>query len=145
MEKHVTFKDLVMQVDKDHALTYLIENMFYYGHKEFAEIYEKGAKVFDVLRAMEPVKGDLELSVWHGLTDDHEIDYNVSGVGYNESIDDQYFYAIETMPWDEWLGMPVREDTLKELSPAQIVGYSIWEMTCFGWTEEEIQENISKT
>lgn len=145
MEKRVTFKDLVMQVDKDQALTYLIYNMFFYDHEMSSkEIYEKGAKVFDVLRTMEPVKkDDLELAVWHGLTDDHKAGYDVSGIGYSELLDDQTCFAIEGTPWNEWLGMLVEEETLKVLTPAQIVGYSMYEMTYFGWSEEEIRETIS--
>ena len=86
MEKQITFKDLVMHVEKDQALTYLIDNMFFYDHEMSSkEIYEKGSKVFDVLRTMEPVKkDDLKLSVWHGLTDDHEAGYDVSGIGHSE-------------------------------------------------------------
>ena len=145
MEKQVTFKDLVMHVEKDQALTYLIDNMFFYDHEMSSkEIYEKGSKVFDVLRTMEPVKkDDLKLSVWHGLTDDHEAGYDVSGIGYSELLNDHTCFAIEGTPWNEWLGMPVEEDTLKELTPAQIVGYSMYEMTYFGWSEEEIRETIS--
>lgn len=48
------------------------------------------------------------------------------------------------MPWNEWLGMPVEEDTLKQLTPAQIVGYSIYEMTFFGWTEQQIRDHMSE-
>lgn len=146
MEHRITFKDLVMQVEKDQALTYLIENMCYYDRDMSSkDIYEKGSKVFDVLRTMEPVKkDDLELAVWHGLTENHELGYNVSGIGYHELLGDHTCYAIEMTPWNEWLGMPVEEDTLKELTPAQIVGYSMYEMTYLGWTEEEIQDSVNE-
>ena len=58
-------------------------------------------------------------------------------------MNDHTCFAIEGTPWNEWLGMPVDDDTLKELTPAQIVGYSMYEMTYFGWSEEEIRETIS--
>lgn len=145
MEKRVTFKDLVMQVDKNQALTYFVDYMRSTGHKDpDEELYEKGNKVFETLQAMEPItKEDLKLAVWHGMTDNHEVGYDVSGVGYNKYNELQW-YAIETTPWNEWLGMPIYEKTLKELTPAQIVGYSIWEMTYFGWSEEEIRSRTSK-
>ena len=143
--KCITFKDLVMQVDKNQALTYFIDNMRLTGNNDSdTELYEKGNKIFETLQAMEPVtKKDLKLVVWHGMTEEHEVGYDVSGVGYNE-FNELQWYAIEMMPWNEWLGMPVEKKTLKELTPAQIVGYSIWEMTFFGWSEEEVQTRISK-
>lgn len=146
MGKRITFKDLVMQVDKDQALTYLIDNMCSFDNDVSSkDIYEKGSNVLDVLRTMEPVENnDLELAVWHGLTEDHEVGLDVSGIGYNEMFDDRICHAIEEMPWNEWLGMPVEEDTLKQLTPAQIVGYSIYEMTFFGWTEQQIRDHMSE-
>lgn len=146
MGKRITFKDLVMQVETDQALTYLIENECMFDKKTPPKvIYEKGKNVLDILKTMEPViNEDLELAVWHGLTDNHEVGFDVSGIGYNELFDDRISYDIETMPWNEWLGMPVEEDTLKELTPAQIVGYSLYEMTFSGWTEQQIRDENSK-
>lgn len=146
MEKRITFKDLVMQVEKDQALTYLIDNMRLYDCDMSSEdIYEKGGKVLDVLREMEPAKeSDMELTVWHGLADNHEVGFDVSGYGYDEWYGGKICLGIECLPWNEWLAMPVKVDTLKALTPAQIVGYSIYEMTYHGWTEQEILDNISQ-
>lgn len=146
MEKQITFKDLIMQVEKDHALTYLIDNMRSCDcEMSSKDIYEKGSKVFEALREMKPAEEcDMELSVWHGLAENHDVGFDVSGYGYNEWFGDKTYQDIEGLPWNEWLAMPVKEDTLKELTPAQIVGYSMFEMTFLGWTEEEIQDSISK-
>lgn len=146
MGKRITFKDFVMLVEKDQALTYLIENECMLDNDVLGkDVYESGSKVFDVLRKMEPAeKSDMELSVWHGLTDYHEVGFDVSGYGYNDLIGDKICQAIEGLPWNEWLAMPIKEDTLKELTPTQIVGYSMYEMTYFGWTEQQILEEISE-
>lgn len=74
----------------------------------------------------------MELSVWHGLTDYHEVGVDVSRYGYNDLIGDKICQAIEGLPCNEWLAMPIKEDTLKELTPAQIAGYSMYEMTYLG-------------
>jgi len=42
MEKRITFKDLVMQVNKDQVLTYLIDNMCSFDNDVSSkDIYEK--------------------------------------------------------------------------------------------------------
>lgn len=57
MGKSITFKDLVMLVEKDHALTYLIENGCMLDNDVLGkDIYESGSKVFDVHLKMEPDK-----------------------------------------------------------------------------------------
>lgn len=30
------------------------------------------------------------------------------------------------------------------MTPAQIVGYSVYEMTFFGWTEQQIRDHMSE-
>lgn len=45
-----------MQVDKNQALTYFIDNMRSTGNNDSdTELYEKGNKVFETLQALEPV------------------------------------------------------------------------------------------
>ena len=140
MKKNITLKDLVMQVDKEQVLTYLMENYTVFEREEFSTeaVYKKGSKMFRTLRTMEPVPcNDLKLSVWHGLTEDkHAVGYDVSGYGYSEEFGWIYF-GIGGMPWSECLGMVVCKDTLEELSPLQIVGYAMYEMSFYGWAERK--------
>ena len=53
-------------------------------------------------------------------------------------------YAIEFKPWDEWLGMTIAEQTLKEFSEPQILAHCLYEMTFVGFNQEEIQKRFEE-
>ncbi len=52
-------------------------------------------------------------------------------------------YAIEFVPWKEWLGMTINKDTLVEFNELEIISHCLYEMTFVGYNEEEIQEQFS--
>ena len=52
-------------------------------------------------------------------------------------------YAIEFVPWKEWLGMTINKDTLAEFNELEIISHCLYEMTFVGYNEEEIQEQFS--
>ena len=48
-------------------------------------------------------------------------------------------FAIEITPWAEWLGMELDEYTLKGFSEFDIAAHCLYEMTFFGFTQEDIR------
>ncbi len=43
-------------------------------------------------------------------------------------------------PWEEWLGMPIAEDSLQQFPFSEIVAYCVYEMTRMGFTEAAIHK-----
>lgn len=151
--ERVTLYDLVMQIDKEQALTYFMEYTTWGERYEpdyeesdrfLTKEYEECSRFYDSLKMMVPKECPLELVVWHGLTEDNKIGYDVRGKGYSKEYCGEVHYSICGLPWDEWLGLVVCEETLKTLSPAQIVGYALYEMTYLGFSEEEVDATLAK-
>lgn len=53
-------------------------------------------------------------------------------------------FALEFVPWSEWLGMAVPEELRRELADAQIVAHCLFEMTTCGFEEETIQAELEE-
>lgn len=48
-------------------------------------------------------------------------------------------WSLSFTPWAHWLGLPVTVEKC-DLTPEQIVGHVLWEMTFHGFEESEIEE-----
>ena len=113
----------------------------YYGLEVNAWRKENWRKVFATLQSMEPDHDcDMSLRVVPG---------DVSGY-YDEEAQQKnpeytsHMYSLTSAPWREWLGMEVDEDTLNNMSVADILGNCIYEMTWWGYDEETIRKNIEE-
>ena len=51
-------------------------------------------------------------------------------------------YAIEFVKWEKWLGMELAPETLENFNELEIISHCLFEMTFFGYEEEEIQEQF---
>lgn len=97
-------------------------------------------KALDEIRALEPVASDLTISAElanDALEDEMYVDVSGRKPGDNE------MYAVEFMPWEEWLGSFV--DT-GDFSDAQFLAHCLFEMTFVGYSNDEVHkelENIS--
>lgn len=60
---------------------------------------------------------------------------NVSGMEPNNVT----HYGIEFCKWNDWISMYITQDTLNALSPEEIVGACLYEMTFFGFSENTVQ------
>ena len=139
MEQIITFKDLVMQADKEKVLSFLTEIILRHQPKTPVDLIHKAVEgVLECLKAKEPTASEIELRVWHEATRRNFI-FDVSGIYGNMC------YSLVATEWSEWLGMPVKQETLDTMTVEQIVGCCIYEMTYFGWTEEEINKQITRT
>ena len=54
--------------------------------------------------------------------------------GYSEQK-----FALELIPWEEWLNMKIDNQTLSEYSANDIIAHCIWEMTFFGFDQATIK------
>lgn len=151
MEHIITLKDLVMQADKEGVVSFLTKIYLERWPKTPVDSIRKAVEeVLECLKAKEPTTSEMELRVCYNVTtprrhraSEKELEprvvFDVSG------INGDMCYSLVATEWSEWLGMPVRQDTLDALTVEQIVGCCIYEMTYFGWTEEEINKRITRT
>lgn len=121
-----------------------LERLFPDQH-ELLDDYEK---VFYELRTMQPAESNVTIDV-HWVHDDYDdTDYvDVSGY-YTNPADrtDEYSnsLAIEFTTWQEWLGMPVDQKSLKEFSELELIAYCLDELTYAGFEQDEIQAEMNR-
>ena len=65
--------------------------------------------------------------------------YNV----YGKQPDDDDTYALDFMPWGEWLKSEM-DDSCSVLDDLDVVCHCLWEMTFHGWEEANIKETIDE-
>lgn len=112
---------------------------------EFWDDYEK---VFYELQTMTAKESNVTIDVSWVHDDYDNTDYvDVSGY-YTNPADRTNEYtnslAIEFTPWQEWLGMPIDENTLKTFNEFEIIAYCLNEMTYAGFEQEEVQAEMDK-
>ncbi|NHJ40325.1 MAG: hypothetical protein FK731_09860 [Asgard group archaeon] len=54
--------------------------------------------------------------------------------------ENEYYYGISMMPWEKWLGMEINQKSIEEYSLKDLLVHILWEMTYYGFTQEEIRE-----
>lgn len=102
--------------------------------KIVAEMRNEGfAQIYDRLMEMEPAeKGRIILIVvdqWDDVADEAYVDV----MGY--SVEDDEYYVLEFMGWNEWLGFEVAEMSLRQFGALRFVCYCLEEMTFSGMKE----------
>ncbi|MDA3892264.1 MAG: hypothetical protein PF517_11430 [Salinivirgaceae bacterium] len=114
-------------------------------HDEYMADYEK---MFNELQVTPPKVSAVTINIEliHDTYDDtHYVD--VSGYYTNpEERTDEFSnsLAIEFTPWNEWLGMPIDENSLKKFSQLEIIAHCLDEMSCSGFDQEKIQEELNR-
>jgi len=51
-------------------------------------------------------------------------------------------YGIEFTDWEEWLRMDIDSGSLSKYSETDIIVHCLWEMTFYGYTQEDIKKTI---
>lgn len=129
----MTYKELIDKYDDEAILIRLFE---------LYPDMEKSSKGFEDsltrLRQLEPAESKCTLNLEDVPEDDGESWVHVCG------REDNINYAIEFTPWNEWLGMTIEEKTLEDFTELDVAAHSLWEMTWFGFTEEEIQSDAQE-
>lgn len=102
--------------------------------------------VFNLIKTFAPKEmtnlNDLFIVVDACKEDDDDHEYlNVSGISLSNP--DKY-YGIEFTPWRDWVSMNITKETLNTLSKEDIVAGCLYEMTFFGWTEDEPQQKLQE-
>ena len=112
-----------------------------------AEMRNEGfAQIYDRLMEMEPAEKSrtilMVVDQWDDVADEAYVDV----MGY--SVEDDEYYALEFMDWNEWLGFEVAEMSLRQFGILKFVCYCLEEMTFLGMEEnsaKETRDRLEKT
>ncbi len=56
--------------------------------------------------------------------------------------EDGVYYAMEFTPWSQWLSMNIEHD--EDITELDALGCILWEMTFFGWSQDEVNERCNE-
>ena len=102
-----------------------------YGYEE---VYKK-------LKALTPVESDMRLQV-DLVYSEHAGEFQFETKSINpkeETTKTAPLFVLEFTPWSKWLGMEVDEHTLEKYAETDIIAHCLYEMTFFGFTQEDIK------
>lgn len=99
-------------------------------------------KAISALRETQWVDSKYKICV-HKYCDEQEgrVEYNVGG---NRSDVGGENYDIAYLPWREWLGMEIEEDTLQKIPKLYILSACVGELTSWGYSERQRTEEWIK-
>lgn len=123
--------DIIAQVSRAHVVQLALEGPY--------QEYGLGLiEVFDGLGGVQPAPSDMMLVVRRVADErDGEVYHEVYGI--NQAVPgDEAHYGLGFMAWAKWLGSPVCRETLDSYLAAEIVLHCLYDMTFYGFTEEDI-------
>jgi len=147
------FKDLVDKYNWAHVCSTFLQ--LYPDQEKNIEGYKQ---VFKKLRALKPVETKMRIFV-EDIFDEYDKKYytHVSGKDgtLNKESNPELFkddevgnqevsYGLDFTDWAEWLAMDIDQESLSKYSELDIIGHCLWEMTSYGFTQEDIKEEIDK-
>ena len=130
--------DLLHTVDFDNVFDRLT---FWFNDQDDQKEGYRG--VFEKLLSMEPHKHNLaDMFITIQKVPENGRDY-LDTLGFDWIT--KKTYAIEFVPWNDWVSMCITKETLDLLSDEEIVAACLYEMTFCGFNEEQIrgkEENL---
>ncbi len=109
----------------------------YPDHESELEWYEE---VFNKLKSLNPVETDFRLRIALVYSQHAgEFQIETKSVNPQQSGKTGPLFILEFTPWSKWLGMEVDEHTLEKFSEFDIIAHSMYEMTFFGFSQEDIK------
>jgi hypothetical protein len=128
--KTVVFDDIYAEIKKE-----------YFMKEKALGVY---LKVFNQLKELtpEPDHGGIRLAVAR-VEDELEpgtFIYDVFGI----KAGDNNHYALELLPWREWLSFEVVEKCIEVYDAAVVVAHSLYELTFFGYDADEVEIKTKK-
>lgn len=133
-----------------------IRSTFIQLYPDQEENIEGHKQVFEELHTLKPVGTKMRIVI-EDIFDEYDKKYytHVSGKDgtLNKESDPEHFkddeignqevsYAIEYTDWAEWLGLEIDQESLSKYSEPDIIGHCLWEMTFYGFTQENIKKAI---
>jgi len=117
-------------------------------HPDQEEFMDDYQHLFNQLQVLTPLPSNVTIDV--GLVHDtYDNTHYVDVSGYYTNLadrTDEYTnsLAIEYTPWNEWLGMLIDKNSLKNFSELEIIAHCLNEMTYAGFEQDDIQSEMDR-
>lgn len=133
----VLFKDIVRSCSFKKVKDALLE--LYPDQRKSIKGYKY---VFNILKLMRPgySKEGLVIEI-EKVGRGKNAYFSVSGICVQEET--KQSYALEYMPWSEWLGCKVGKQVINKMTKEEITAHCLWEMTFMGFTQDKIRSRLS--
>ena len=146
------FKELICKYDWNDIHSAFIR--LYPDQEKNIEGYKQ---VFEELYILKPAETKMRIVI-ENIFDEYDKEYYTHIFGedgtLNKESDPEHFkddeignrevsYALEFTDWAEWLAMGIDHKSLLKYSEVDIIGHCLCEMTFYGFTQEDIKEEIN--
>lgn len=98
-------------------------------------------RVFEKLQGLSPVQSPLRLLI-QLVYSEHTQEFHIEMKGIGPDQKDGgtgSLFGLEFTPWEKWLGMELAAKTLEDFSEFDILAHCLYEMTLFGFTQDDIK------
>lgn len=115
----------------------------YPDQEESTDAYEM---VYQKLLEMNQAESDMQIVLTDCFDDETGEPSHVDVAGAKCNATDSEngtSWAIEFVPWNEWLGMEISEETPSNFTELEIIAHCLYELTFIGFDETEIQDSLS--
>ncbi len=117
-------------------------------HPDQEEFMDDYQRVFNQLQILSPLPSSVTIDI-ELVNDTYDNTYYVDVSGYYTNPADKInentnSLAIEYTSWNEWLSMPIDENSLKNFSELEIIAHCLNEMTYAGFEQEDIQSEMDR-
>jgi hypothetical protein len=110
----------------------------YPDHESELEGYRR---VFGKLKALKPTPSEYRLLlqlVYSEHAQEFDVEFKCLDPSQHEESTVSIF-ALERTPWASWLGMELDAKTLEDFSEFDILAHCLYQMTFFGFSQEDIK------
>lgn len=129
------FKELLLKFKSDNVLKRLVK--LYPNQKKNLLGYAKAIKELTILK---PHTEKMQILIEKGYNIfDKKYYCHVCAIDKNKQT-----YAIEFEPWNNWLGMEIHIDSLKNYTELDIICHCLYEMTFTGFSNKEVKNEKDK-
>jgi len=131
-------KDLVMSA---HWLS--VELMLLECYPDIENMMDEHKKVYEKLQIMQPQLNEMEI-VLVDCEDhyDNEITNYVDVSGKRSDVLQSDSYALEFTAWEQWLGMKIALETIKNFTELEVIAHCLYEMTFIDYEQDLIKEQL---
>jgi len=117
-----------------------IENILLKLYPDQSKSIDGYQQVFNQLKSMKKEESLITIIISKYLDyidNSEQIDVSGKEEGDFDSL------ALEYTAWEKWLGMNIDEKTLADFAEVEIISHALYEMTFFGFDNEEIQKEFT--
>ncbi|MDR1919363.1 MAG: hypothetical protein LBQ65_06925, partial [Tannerellaceae bacterium] len=106
--------------------------------------WEKDTNAYDLifrqLQNLTPIKDRDDMSIHIHSAHNYVNAYK----NHPQTPEEENAYCIAITPWGEWLGMDIAATTIEDYSDEEIISHCLWEMTFYGYSQENIQKKAKR-